>query len=79
MKVRANIKVTSKLNIDKLFYNEFIFDLDEMIAFIFGDIYVIYKNADSTLYQTTNPLNQYSSTGFGICFAAGYNYQDISM
>jgi hypothetical protein len=57
LKMRANIKMNSRLNIDKYLYNELIFELDELIAYLFGDIYVIYKNSDITYFQTTNPID----------------------
>lgn len=46
---RGGVKLNSKFNIDKLFYNDFTFELDEIIAFLFGDIFVIYKLADVAL------------------------------
>jgi len=49
--------MNSRLNIDKYLYNELIFELDELIAYLFGDIYVIYKNSDITSFQTTNPID----------------------
>ncbi len=76
---RGSVKIDSKFNINKLFYNNFRFQLDEVIAFLFGDIFVIYKLADVTKTTTSSPSDQYSWDDFNICYAAGYNYQDISM
>jgi hypothetical protein len=71
---RGNVRINSRFNIDKLFYNDFTFSLDEIIAFLFGDIFVIYRLADASKTTTENPLDQYSWEDFNICFAAGYNY-----
>lgn len=70
LRARAAVNINSKFNIDKLFYNEITYELDEFLAFIFADIILIYK--DLSLATSSNPLDTY--TGFGICFATGYNY-----
>ena len=46
---RANVKINSRFNINKLFYNDFTFELDELIAFLFGDLFIIYKLSDKAL------------------------------
>jgi hypothetical protein len=79
LKGRGGVKLNSRFNINKLFYNDFTFELDEIIAFLFGDIFVIYKLSDNALTKTSNPGDQYAWSDFNICFAAGYNYQDLSM
>lgn len=76
---RGNVKINSRFNIDKLFYNDITFQLDEIIAFLFGDIFVIFRRSDTATTTITNPADQYSWSDFNICFAAGYNYQDLSM
>ena len=55
--MRANIKMNSRFNIDKYLYNELIFELDELIAYLFGDIYVIYKNSNISYFKTINPID----------------------
>ncbi len=71
---KGAVNVNSRFNIDRLFYNEITFELDEVIAYLFADFILIYKDLSST---STNPLDYYNT--FNLCFAAGYNYQDISM
>jgi len=71
---RANVKINSRFNINKLFYNDFTFELDEIIAFLFGDIFLIYRKSDVATTETKNPGDQYDFSNFNICFAAGYNY-----
>ena len=71
---KGAVNLNSRLNIDRLFYNEITFELDEVIAYLFADFIVIYKDLSST---STNPLDYYNT--FNLCFATGYNYQDISM
>ena len=44
LKARGAVNVNSKFNIDRLFYNEITFELDEVIAYYFGDIIFIYKD-----------------------------------
>ena len=75
LRAKAAVNINSKFNIDRLFYNEITYELDEFLAFLFGDIILIYK--DLSVANPTNPFDSYKN--FGICFAAGYNYQDISM
>jgi hypothetical protein len=48
--------------------------LDELIAFLFGDIFLIHRKADVASTKTGNPGDQYDFSNFNICFAAGYNY-----
>jgi hypothetical protein len=43
-KGRANAYVKSMFNIDKLFYNDLIFDLDEFVAYVFADLYIVYAD-----------------------------------
>lgn len=71
---RGNVYINSRFNINKLFYNDITFELDEIIAFLFGDLFIIYKKADVASTKTANPGDQYSWSDFNICFAAGYNY-----
>lgn len=71
---RAAININSRFNIDRLFYNQFTYELDELISFLFFDTIIIYKDLLTTLSQ---PFGGYR--GMNLCFAAGYNYQDISM
>ncbi len=52
---RGSVKIDSKFNINKLFYNNFRFQLDEVLAFLFGDIFFIYKLADVTKTTTSSP------------------------
>jgi hypothetical protein len=75
-KVRAktSVYIDSKFNIDRLFYNEITYQIDDFLAFLFADIILIYKDLS---VSSTNPLDYYDH--FGLCFATGYNYQDISM
>ena len=49
LKGRGGVKLNSRFNINKLFYNDFTFELDEIIAYLFGDIFVIYKLSDKAL------------------------------
>jgi hypothetical protein len=74
LKAKGAVNVNSKFNIDRLFYNEITVELDEVIAYYFGDIIIIYKDIQNTY---TNPSDAYNT--FKICLAYGYNYQDISM
>ena len=71
---KGAVNLNSRFNIDRLFYNELTFELDEVIAYLFADLIVIYKDLSIT---STNPLDYYNT--FNLCFATGYNYQDISM
>ena len=71
---RGNVNINSRFNINKLFYNDFKFELDELIAFLFGDIFLIHRKADVASTKTGNPGDQYDFSNFNICFAAGYNY-----
>ena len=71
---RAAVNINSRFNIDRLFYNQLTYELDELISYFFLDAIVIYKDLQSTLPQ---PFGGYK--GINLCFAAGYNYQDISM
>lgn len=66
---KGAVNLNSRLNIDRLFYNELTFELDEVIAYLFADLIVIYKDLSST---STNPLDYYNT--FNLCFATGYNY-----
>ena len=74
LRAKGAVTINSKFNIDRLFYNEITFQLDEVIAFYFGDLIIVYKDLSST---TSNPTDAYNT--FKICYATGYNYQDISM
>ena len=66
---KGAVNINSRFNIDRLFYNEITFELDEVIAYLFADFIVIYKDLSST---STNPLDNYNT--FNLCFATGYNY-----
>jgi hypothetical protein len=44
LKGKASVYVKTSFNIDKLFYNEVVFDLDEFVSYVFGDIYFIYSD-----------------------------------
>ena len=74
--------IKSSFNLNDLLYNEFIFDLNEFLAFVFGDIVFIFDDQTvSTAGTSTTPLwippDVYLQPN--ICFDAGYNYQAISM
>ena len=66
---KGAVNLNSRFNIDRLFYNELTFELDEVIAYLFADFIVIYKDLSST---SVNPLDYYNT--FNLCFATGYNY-----
>ena len=66
---KGAVNLNSRFNIDRLFYNELTFELDEVIAYLFADFIVIYKDLSSS---STNPLDYYNT--FNLCFATGYNY-----
>jgi hypothetical protein len=74
-KGRFNAYVKSMLNIDKLFYNDLIFDLAEFVAYVFADIYIVY--ADQTPTTSINPFVVYND--FNICWSYGYSYTDLTM
>ena len=44
---RGSVKINSKFNINKVFYNDFLFQIDEIIANLFGDLFFIYRLADT--------------------------------
>jgi hypothetical protein len=75
-KTAVNIKIST--NIDRLFYNELLFDLDEFLSFVFADIILVFK--EDALTDNTAFLEGLTSyEDFNICYALGYNYNDISM
>jgi|LauGreDrversion4_2_1035121.scaffolds.fasta_scaffold2545470_2 hypothetical protein len=43
---KAAVYIKSSLNIDRLFYNELIFDLDEFLSFIFADLILVLWDQD---------------------------------
>jgi hypothetical protein len=73
LKGRANVFVKASFNIDKLFYNDLIFDLDEFVAYLFGDIYLIFAHQpiDTTWENFYKTLN--------LCWSFGYSYTDLTM
>lgn len=79
--VSAYIK--SMFNIDKLFYNDLIFDLDQFVAYVFADIYIIYADQSkqtagtSTTPYWTVPIDVYNT--LNICWSYGYSYTDLTM
>lgn len=82
-KGRANAYIKSMLNIDKLFYNDLIFDLDEFVAYVFADLYIVYADQSiqtagtSTTPYWTIPLDVYNT--MNICWSYGYSYTDLTM
>lgn len=79
LRAKAAVYIKSSLNIDKLFYNELVFDLDEFLTFVFADIIFVYKDitAASDVTSFTTLLDVYKRGN--ICVSAGYNYNDISL
>ena len=66
---KGAVNINSQFNIDLLLYNQIIFTLNEVIAYVFADLIVIYKDLSST---SSNPIDYYNT--FNLCFATGYNY-----
>jgi hypothetical protein len=54
---RASLNVKSLFNINKVLYNEINILLQEVIAFLFGDFYIIYKELSSTITSKSKPLD----------------------
>lgn len=78
----ANVYIKSSLNIDQFFYNELIFDLNSFLAFIFGDIIIIYSDSSvPTSGQVNSPLwiPPWIYTYPNICWQLGYNYNDLTL
>jgi hypothetical protein len=44
LRAKGAINVNSKFNIDRLFYNEITLELDEVIAYYFGDLIIVYRD-----------------------------------
>lgn len=74
LKGKAAVNIKTSFNIDKLFYNEIVFDMDEFVSYVFGDIIIVHTDQSAS---GTNPLAAYSSPN--ICWAAGYNYNAITL
>ena len=77
LRAKAAVYIKSSLNIDKLFYNELIFDLDEFLSFIFADLILVLWDQNVPTSVAWPPPWVYSTPN--ICWAAGYNYEDITM
>ena len=78
----VSVYIKSSFNLNDLVYNEFIFDLNQFLAFVFGDIVIVFDDQTvQTAGTSTTPLwippLVYKQPN--ICFDAGYNYQAISM
>lgn len=82
-KGRANAYVKAMFNIDKLFYNDLIFDLDEFVAYVFADIYIVYADQSKQTAGTSTtpywkiPIDVYNT--LNICWSYGYSYTDLTM
>lgn len=44
LKATAAVYIKASFNIDKLYYNELIFDLDQFLSYVFGDLIFIYND-----------------------------------
>ncbi len=81
LEAKVSVYIKASFNIDKVFYNEIIFNINDFMSFLFGDIFIIYY--DTTVATApvtpTSPLwvPPMPYTSFNLCYAVGYNYNDI--
>jgi len=77
LRARAAVYIKASFNIDKYFYNELIYNLDEFFSFVFGDIIFIYQDLTVQPNSWDNAFGNYFD--MNLCWAFGYNYNDITM
>jgi hypothetical protein len=80
LEAKVSVYIKASFNIDKLFYNELIFNINDFMSFLFGDIYIIYADTTvPTAGSSTVPLwtPPWVYSGLNLCYAVGYNYNDI--
>lgn len=81
LKAKAAVYIKMSFNIDRLFYNELIFDMDEFTSFVFGDIVLVYNDQSvATAGTSSSPLwiPPFVYKDVNLCWQLGYNYNDLT-